>query len=158
MCVTQPLLLNPGNLSNFAEDWVTNPKKEEKDKMTKESLYQILGQVYDSVPSNDIKLVIGDFNAKIGREPAYKKIIDSHGLHAESNDNGTRVIYFAGSRGMVVMSTQFPRKNIHKWTWTSPDDRSHNQIDHVLIEKRGASSIKNVRTYRGADCNSDHYL
>ncbi|KMQ85831.1 craniofacial development protein 2-like protein [Lasius niger] len=58
---------------------------------------------------------------------------------------------------MVVMSTQFHRKNIHKRTWTSPDDRLH-QINHVLIGKGKASSIKNVRTYRGTDCNSDHYL
>lgn len=57
------------------------------------------------------------------------------------------------------MSTQFHRNNIHKWTWTSPDDRSHNQINHILIEKGKASSIKNVqRTYRGTDCNSDHYV
>lgn len=136
----------------------THAETEEKDELIKEKLYQTLGQVYDSLPSNDIKLVIGDLNAKIGREPAYREIIGNHSLHAESNDNGTRVIDFAASRDMVVMSTQFPRKNIHKWTWTAPGDRAHNQIDYVLVEKRGASSIKNVRTYRGADCNSDHYL
>lgn len=131
---------------------------EEKDDMTKENFYQELRKVYDTISSNDIKLVIGDLNAKIGWEPIYKDIIGTHSLHTESNDNWLRAIDFASSRGMAIMSTQFPRKDIHKWTWTTPDDRSHNQIDHVLIEKRGASSIKNVRTYRGADCDSDHYL
>lgn len=114
----------------------THAETEEKDELIKEKLYQTLGQVYDSLPSNDIKLVIGDLNAKIGREPAYREIIGNHSLHAESNDNGTRVIDFAASRDMVVMSTQFPRKNIHKWTWTAPGDRAHNQIDYVLVEKR----------------------
>lgn len=57
----------------------------------------------------------------------------------------------------MVASTHFPRKNIHKRTWTSPDHRTHNQIDHVLIEKRGVSSVMNVGTYRGANCESDHY-
>lgn len=39
---------------------------EEKDDITKESFYQLVGWIYDSAQSNDIKLVIRDFNAKIG--------------------------------------------------------------------------------------------
>lgn len=42
--------------------------------------------------------------------------------------------------------------------WSSPDGRTYNQIDHILISKRNASSVMNVRTYRGADCDSDHFL
>ena len=32
------------------------------------------------------------------------------------------------------------------------------QIDHVLIDGRFFSDIRNIRTYRGADINSDHFL
>lgn len=76
----------------------------------------------------------------------------------DSNDNGSRLIDFAASRNMVVSSTQSPRKNIHKRTWTSPDGKYHNQIDHVLIDKRNASSITSVRTFRGPNHDTDHYL
>ncbi|XP_071653719.1 uncharacterized protein [Temnothorax longispinosus] len=131
---------------------------EEKDEVTKDNFYSGLEQAFDTIPSNGIKMVIGDLNAKIGKELTYRDIVGLHSLHEESNDNGLRVIDLATAKNMVVKSTQLPRKNIHKWTWESPDGDHHNQIDHVLIERRNASSITNVRTCRGADCDSDHYL
>ena len=52
----------------------------------------------------------------------------------------------------------FPHWNIHNYTWKSPDGKTHNQIEHVLVGRRSHSSVLDVRSFRGADCDTDHYL
>jgi hypothetical protein len=52
----------------------------------------------------------------------------------------------------------FPHRNIHKYTWISPDVKTHNQIDHILVDRRRHSNILDVRSYREADYDSDQYL
>lgn len=101
---------------------------------------------------------MGDFNAKIGNELWHRGTTGGHSLHDDSNDNGERLINFASSRNLVISSTCFPHRNIHKQTWRSPDSRTVNQIDHVLTCKRWASSVMDVRSFRGANCDSDHHL
>ncbi|GIY22249.1 putative endonuclease-reverse transcriptase [Caerostris darwini] len=49
-------------------------------------------------------------------------------------------------------------KDIHKVTWRSPDDSTYNQIDHILIDSRHVSNILDVRTFRGANADSDNFL
>jgi hypothetical protein len=104
-----------------------------------------------------MKIFLGDFNAKVGREDIFKPIIGNESLHEASNDNGVRVVNFATSINLIVKSTIFPHRDIHKHTWTSPDGVTHNHIDHVLIDKRRHSNILlDVRSFRGADCDTDH--
>jgi DNA repair ATPase RecN len=105
-----------------------------------------------------MKILLGDFNAKVGRENIFKPTIGNESLHQDSNDNGVRIINVATSKNLVVKSTMFPHRNIHEYNWTSPDGQTHNQNDHILIDMRRHSSILDVRSFRGADCDTDYYL
>lgn len=124
----------------------------------KDFFYQELERVWNTCPRHDIKIILGDLNAKVGQEPQFLRTIGNHSLHKESNDNGLRLINFAATTKMVIVSTYFPRKKIHKGTWKSPDGQTVNQIDHVLIDARHFTDVIDVKTKRGANIDSDHYL
>jgi len=93
----------------------------------------------------------------LGREVIFKLAIGNESLHQDSNDIGVRAVKFATSKNLVGMSTMFPLRNIHKYTWTSPDGKTCNQIDHTSVEKRWRLSLLDVRSFRRADCDTDHY-
>ena len=103
---------------------------------SKDSFYEEIEQVFDHFPKYHMKIILGDFNAKMGRENILKPTIGNRSLHQNSNDNGVRIVNFATSKNLGVKSTMFPHRDIHKHTWTSPDWKTHNQIDHILIDRR----------------------
>jgi hypothetical protein len=113
---------------------------EDKDDDIKDRFYKELEQAFDQFCRYNMKILIGDFNAKVGREGVrediFKPIIGNESLHEASNDKGVRVVNFGTSKNLIVKSTTFPHCNIHKHTWTSSDGITHNQIDHALIDKR----------------------
>ena len=114
--------------------------------------------MFDHFPKYHTKMLLGDFNAKVGRENTFEPTIRQESLRQDSNDNGVRLVKFATSKYLVVKSTMFPHRNIHKYNWFSPDGKTHNQIDHVLICRKWHSSVLDVRIFRGADCDTDNFL
>jgi len=124
-----------------------------------DSSYEELVQVFFYHFSKyHMKILLGDFNAKLGRENILKLTIGNESLHQGSNDNGVRIVNFATSKNLVVKSTMFSHRNIHKYTWTSPYGKTHNQIDHMLIDRRWHLSVLDVGSFKEADYDTDHYL
>jgi hypothetical protein len=93
-----------------------------------------------------MKILLWDFNAKVGREDIFKSTVGKESLYDINNDTGIRVVNFATSKNLIVKSTMFPHRNIHKFTWTPPDGKTHNQINYILTDRRRHSSILDVRS------------
>ncbi|XP_043949724.1 craniofacial development protein 2-like [Drosophila biarmipes] len=130
----------------------------EKDVAVKDAFYARLEDTYDRCPVHDGKLILGDFNAKVGRERIFDPTVGLFSLHETTSNNGLRLIDFSAARNMVVSSTRFRHIDSHNATWLSPDQKTRNQIDHVVIDGRHASSVMDLRTFRGVNIDSDRHV
>jgi hypothetical protein len=59
---------------------------EDKTDDVKDSFYDEMKRVYDKFPKYHMKILLGDFNAKVGREDIFKPTIGNVSLHEISND------------------------------------------------------------------------
>ena len=104
-------------------------------------------------------VLLGDWNAKVGeRQVGEEGALGKEDLKCVRNDNGERFVEFCTTNSLVITTTSFPHNDIHKYTWTSPDDRTHNQIDHVAANSCFRQSVFDTGSYRSADISSDHNL
>jgi hypothetical protein len=61
-----------------------------------------------------MNILLGDFNARVGREDTFKPTIGNESLNEESDDNVVRVVNFVTPKNLFVKSTMFPQRNIGK--------------------------------------------
>jgi hypothetical protein len=59
---------------------------------------------------------------------------------------------------MATMSTNFQHKRIHRITWLSPDQNTASQIDHIIIIANKKGVIEDIKSMRGPNIDSDHFL
>jgi hypothetical protein len=71
---------------------------EDKIDDVKDKFYEKLERVFDKFPKYHMKILLGDFNAKVGREGIFKPTIRNRTLHEISHDNGVRAVNFATSK------------------------------------------------------------
>jgi hypothetical protein len=108
---------------------VQTPSGEKSDD-SNERFYEDLEHVFYHFPKYHMKIPLGDFNATVGGENIFKPTIGNEILHQDSNNNGVRIVNFATSKYLAV-KMMFWHRDIHMCTWTSPDKKNNNQIDHT---------------------------
>jgi hypothetical protein len=65
-------------------------------------------------PKHDVKIILGDMNAKVGTEATYQPVTGEHNFLEETEDNGERNCEYAARNNMIIVSTKFQHKNVHK--------------------------------------------
>lgn len=123
-----------------------------------EQFYQQLDQALKLTKTQEINIVLGDFNAKVGKG-AVEHVVGCYGL-GQRNERGERLIQYCQDRDLVITNTWYELPARRLYTWKSPLDGHQgivrNQIDYVAINRRFKNTITKVTTLPGADVGSDH--
>ena len=87
----------------------------------KKTLYEQLQNINDKLPNHDVRIIVGDLNAKVRKDNnKWQKMMGPHVIGSRNN-NGQRLLEFGAEQILVIGGTVFHHKNIHKTTWSSPD-------------------------------------
>ena len=78
--------------------------------------------------------------------------------HGRQNHRGEMLIDFCRDNELFITNTMFRHRERRKVTWRSPDGRTANMIDYILVSKRWKSSVLNTVSIADGDFDSDHVL
>lgn len=124
----------------------------------KEKFYTDLRTYVSKAPAEDKIFILGDFNARVGKDAeAWKGVLGSHGV-GKRNENGLMLLEFCAELQMTITNTVFQQKNSLKTTWMHPRSKHWHMIDYILVRQRDIRDVLQTRVMPSAECHTDHRL
>ena len=110
-----------------------------------EPVYEELQDLLELAPKKVVLFIIGDWNAKVGRQET-PGVTGKSGLGVQ-NKAGQRLTEFCQVNSLVIADTLFQQHKRRLYTWTSPDGQHRNQIVYILCSQRWRSSIQSTKLW-----------
>ena len=154
---TLRLHLDTGNYINVISVYAPTM---DKDDGIKAKFYEEVTQVLAKIPSREKILLMGDFNARVGRDfEAWPRVLGRHGV-GNMNSNGQLLLSLCAQFELAITSTMFRLPAKYKTTWMHPRSKNWHLIDYVIVRQRDISQVHITRVMRDANavCSSDHRL
>ena len=99
----------------------------------KEKFYEDLNSVLSSVPKQDKLILLGDFNARVGRDhESWAGVLGTQGM-GSCNDNGLLLLQTCASHNLLVTNTVFRLPDHKKTTWMHPRSKHWHLIDYAIV-------------------------
>ena len=132
---------------------MTNPHE------NKEAFYTQLAGVFNGIPRTGKLLLIGDFNARIGREndkwPSL--VMGKHGI-GKCNSNGELLLALYSEFELIVTNNMFKQKDECKPNRMHPCSGHWHMIDFIITICRDKMDIHSTRAMRTANCWTDYQM
>lgn len=124
----------------------------------KDKFYEELTQCLDRIQTREQILLLGDFNARVGRDyEAWPKVLGRHGL-GNMNSNGQLLLSLCAQFDLAITNTMFRLRAKYKTTWMHPRSKHWHLIDYAIVRQKDVSQVQVTRAMRGAHCWTDHRL
>lgn len=124
----------------------------------KQAFYEDLNNFIKSTPKDDKLLILGDLNARVGRDyQQWSQVLGRHGV-GNMNENGLLLLSTCAEHKLAITNTMFQLPNKHKTIWMHPRSKHWNMIDYIIVRQQDIRDVRITRVMRGADCNTDHRL
>jgi hypothetical protein len=126
-----------------------------------DKFYFDLQETLDNVPTTDMLMLMGDFNARVGRT---EHLISSQTVGPFTtdvcNENGQRLLDLCLTNNLVISNTFYQHKAVHQTSWMHPGNKQWHTLDYTLVNKKFRSSVEDVRFHRKAAgvIGTDHHL
>ena len=100
-----------------------------------EWFYENLQDLLELTPKKDVLFIIGDWNAKVGRQETHG-VTGKFGLGIR-NEAGQRLIEFCQENALVIANPLFQQQKRRLYTWTSPDGQPRIRLIIFFAAKDG---------------------
>ena len=124
----------------------------------KSAFYEQLEDILARTPRNHRLVLLGDFNARVGRQAEiWPSVIGKNGI-GNCNKNGELLLSKCTEHNLVITNTVFRQKNKHKGTWQHPRSKHWHLIDYVIVKKEQLGEVKITKAITNVENWTDHRL
>uniref|UniRef100_A0A3B3HTA8 Reverse transcriptase domain-containing protein n=1 Tax=Oryzias latipes TaxID=8090 RepID=A0A3B3HTA8_ORYLA len=124
----------------------------------KELFYHSLDSLLSETPAADKLILLGDFNARVGKEhEAWPQTLGKFG-RGKMNSNGEMLLTKCSEHELAITNTffNFPDKWYH--SWNHPRSKHPTLLDYIITRKCDMRDFRSTRAMRGAECSTDHFM
>lgn len=128
------------------------------DESIKDRFYEELSQCLSQIRPSEQILLLGDFNARVGREyQSWPGVLGKNGV-GSMNSNGQLLLTLCTQFDLTITNTLFRMPDKYKTTWMHPRSKHWHLIDYIITRRRDIPQVHITRVMRGANCWTDHVL
>ena len=128
------------------------------DEETKDRFYEQLHTTLSGVHNGDKIVLLGDFNARVGRDAAvWEGVIGRNGV-GKMNSNGLRLLTLCTEFNLTITNTIFRMKDRYKTSWMHPRSKHWHLIDYIIVRRSDLKFVMKTSAIREAECHTDHRL